>query len=57
MNDIYPSLDVHDEKSAFMELPHRLDQEAYLESIFKVLGRKIIFCVFMGHLAALTRSR
>ena len=28
-----------------LELPHCLDRERFLESIFKVLGRKIIFYV------------
>ena len=71
--NIYQSLDVRDEKSASLELPHRLDRErliqprsqglfpgqgkdpgkeveAHLERIFKVLGKEMIFYVFMPSL-------
>ena len=51
-NNINQSLDVRDEKRASLELKHRLDRQGriwktYLESLLKVLGRKIIFYVFI----------
>ena len=52
LNNIYQSLDVRDEKNCFPETKTSFgSRETYLESLSKVLGRKIIFYVFTSEIS------
>ena len=52
LNNIYQSLDVRDEKKCPSETKTSFgSRETYLESLSKVLGRKIIFYVFTSEIS------